>query len=282
MATEAQIEANQANAQKSTGPRTPEGKAIVAQNAVKHGLRAQEVVIKGEDPQEFELYRQGMLGELAPAGHTESALAERIVGLSWRLRRAERLQGAAVETLAVEKKKWVWSKEDNQYVILQATKPGAAVPGSEEEARAVDRRIVLDFGETRIFDRLLVYDQRIEYCLCRMMAELRRVQERRQAGAAVPGTGTRAAVRDTHPADLSRAGQDRPGRRSGPVRKVPPLDLALENLLADITALEGKRAAALMNRPAERSCQTKRAPSKAGAIQQVLNPARSKGAARPE
>ena len=33
MATEAQIEANRANAQKSTGPRTPEGKAAVAQNA---------------------------------------------------------------------------------------------------------------------------------------------------------------------------------------------------------------------------------------------------------
>ncbi len=67
MTTEAQISANRSNAHKSTGPRTPEGKAVVAQNAIKHGLLAQDVIIKGEDPGQFELYRDGMLAELAPA-----------------------------------------------------------------------------------------------------------------------------------------------------------------------------------------------------------------------
>ena len=92
MTSTAQVEANRANAQKSTGPRTPEGKAVAAQNAVRHGLLAKEVVVKGEDPGEFELYRQQMLEELAPVGLMEETLAQRIVGLSWRLRRAERLQ----------------------------------------------------------------------------------------------------------------------------------------------------------------------------------------------
>ena len=55
MASEAQIKANRENAQKSTGPRTEEGKAVVAQNAVKHGLWARQAVIKEEDPAEFEL-----------------------------------------------------------------------------------------------------------------------------------------------------------------------------------------------------------------------------------
>ncbi|MCX5643478.1 MAG: hypothetical protein NTZ17_02160 [Phycisphaerae bacterium] len=72
----------------------PEGKTTVAQNAVKHGLLAQEVVIKGEDPGEFEFYRDQMLGELAPVGQVEAMLAARVVSLSWRLQRAERLQGA--------------------------------------------------------------------------------------------------------------------------------------------------------------------------------------------
>ena len=99
MASAAQVLANRSNAQKSTGPRTPEGKAVVSQNAVKHGLLAKEVVIKGEDPGEFEFYRDQMLGELAPVGSVESMLAERVVSLSWRLQRAERLQSAAFDAL---------------------------------------------------------------------------------------------------------------------------------------------------------------------------------------
>ena len=62
MASDAQIVANRLNAQKSTGPRTAEGKAVVSQNAVKHGLLARQAVIVGEDPGEFEFYREQMLG----------------------------------------------------------------------------------------------------------------------------------------------------------------------------------------------------------------------------
>lgn len=40
---------NVANAQKSTGPKSPEGKARCAQNARKHGILANEVVVKGGD-----------------------------------------------------------------------------------------------------------------------------------------------------------------------------------------------------------------------------------------
>ena len=53
MSTPAQIQANRQNAQKSTGPRTPQGKAVVAQNALKHGLLARQAVIVGEDQGQF-------------------------------------------------------------------------------------------------------------------------------------------------------------------------------------------------------------------------------------
>ena len=45
MATEAQILPNPRNAQKSTGPRTPEGRVAISQNAVKHALSARQVAI---------------------------------------------------------------------------------------------------------------------------------------------------------------------------------------------------------------------------------------------
>ena len=53
MATLKQFEANRRNAQKSTGPKTPEGKSAVSMNALRHGLRARSVVLPGEDRAEF-------------------------------------------------------------------------------------------------------------------------------------------------------------------------------------------------------------------------------------
>ena len=97
MATEAQINANKENSQKSTGPRTAKGKKAVSQNAVKHGFFMREVVVKDEDQAAFDRYREAMLAEMGPAGVMESSLAERIVSLAWRLRRAERMQDQALK-----------------------------------------------------------------------------------------------------------------------------------------------------------------------------------------
>ncbi len=49
MTSDKQLRANQRNALKSTGPRTPEGKAAIRRNALKHGLLSQEVLLPGED-----------------------------------------------------------------------------------------------------------------------------------------------------------------------------------------------------------------------------------------
>ncbi|HUB80305.1 MAG TPA: hypothetical protein VMB03_15990, partial [Bryobacteraceae bacterium] len=53
MATQAQIDANRLNAQKSTGPRSLEGKAASRFNALKHAASAKSLVIPGEDEAEF-------------------------------------------------------------------------------------------------------------------------------------------------------------------------------------------------------------------------------------
>jgi hypothetical protein len=63
------------------------------------GCWREEAVIQGEDPAEFEGYRDRMLEELAPVGWIETMLADRAAGLAWRLRRAERLQNAAFVAL---------------------------------------------------------------------------------------------------------------------------------------------------------------------------------------
>ena len=88
----AQIEANRRNARKSTGPKTPAGKAVAKLNALKHGILSREVVVQGwkirESPSEFDLLRQQFLGQYAPVGPVEEMLVDRIVSTCWRLRRA--------------------------------------------------------------------------------------------------------------------------------------------------------------------------------------------------
>ena len=58
--SEAKLEANRRNAQKSTGPRTEAGKKRSSLNAVTHGLRAETLVLLDEDPQVLEDRRDGL------------------------------------------------------------------------------------------------------------------------------------------------------------------------------------------------------------------------------
>ena len=84
--------ANQANALKSTGPRSAEGKAKVRFNAVIHGLRAETVVLPHEDADEFEAMRQGWIEDWKPQTETRLALVERAVAGAWRLRRCVKVE----------------------------------------------------------------------------------------------------------------------------------------------------------------------------------------------
>jgi hypothetical protein len=92
MSSREQVDANQRNGALSQGPKTPEGKAASAQNARKHGLLSQGVLLPNEDKGEFDRFAQSLHGEMDPQGELEHALVVRIVGLLWRLRRAGKLE----------------------------------------------------------------------------------------------------------------------------------------------------------------------------------------------
>ena len=94
MATERQIAANRLNAEHSTGPKTPEGKAAVRSNAVTHGLRSHDGLLPGESLEDFSDLRTRVFAELAPDSAVEIELAERIASLLWRLRRVPAFEAA--------------------------------------------------------------------------------------------------------------------------------------------------------------------------------------------
>src|ERR1700687_2541118 len=78
---------NRDNAQHSTGPRTPEGKARSAQNALTHGLTSRTAVLPSEDPAAFELHCQKLKDEYQPKTATEVQLVQELADTSWRLNR---------------------------------------------------------------------------------------------------------------------------------------------------------------------------------------------------
>jgi hypothetical protein len=96
MASNAQLAANRTNALHSTGPRTADGKAAAARNATRHGIFAVVPVLTaaGETTEEWERHRVGVFDSLAPVGHLEVTLAERVALLLWRLARVARYEAA--------------------------------------------------------------------------------------------------------------------------------------------------------------------------------------------
>jgi hypothetical protein len=93
MATEAQIAANRANAQRSTGPRTEAGKQAVAQNRLEHGLSGGAFrLLPWESAEEFEALQAGLRAEHQPETVTEQLLVDRLAEHEWLRRRAGYLQ----------------------------------------------------------------------------------------------------------------------------------------------------------------------------------------------
>jgi hypothetical protein len=92
MTTLAQTEANQRNASRSTGPRSPQGKANSRLNAIKHGLRAEQVVLPTEDADEFRMHCMDWDEDWKPTTATRRHLVERLAVVSWRMRRCVRVE----------------------------------------------------------------------------------------------------------------------------------------------------------------------------------------------
>ena len=92
MTSDRQLRANRQNALKSTGPKTPDGKAAVRHNALKHGLLSQEILVPGEDGAALEELGENLRAELEPVGALENLLVDQIIAAYWRLRRLGRVE----------------------------------------------------------------------------------------------------------------------------------------------------------------------------------------------
>lgn len=155
MTTIAKMKANQRNALKSTGPKTPAGKSIAARNAMKHGLLSREVLLWEEDRSAFRALAVSLCETLQPEGALEILLVDRIVAAVWRLRRIQ-----VIETDLCE-------RDNGRFETLGV-------------------RFIQDCLNSQSFLKLSRYEVAIERGLFRALHELERLQTRRSGGDVPP------------------------------------------------------------------------------------------------
>ncbi|MGH6899447.1 MAG: hypothetical protein ACREJ5_23335 [Geminicoccaceae bacterium] len=180
-ASDARAEASRRNGARSRGPKTPEGKARSARNALKHGLRAQKhVVLADEDAAGFAALEAALADEMAPQGVLQRILVGRIARAAWRLDRAERLE---VELFA------------ERLLSIRDGGPGLA--------------LIRDGNGTRSFETLLRYRGAATAELMRSLRTLKALQ----AEAPLPVEPAAGAARAFAPRWKGRrASADRPAR----------------------------------------------------------------------
>ena len=83
-----QIDANRRNALRSTGPKTDDGKQRASQNAVRHGLTAETVIVPLEDADDYQAFELAVTADYETETAVERELVLRLASLLWRLPRA--------------------------------------------------------------------------------------------------------------------------------------------------------------------------------------------------
>ena len=82
MPTMSQIAANRRNARSSRGPKTDAGKAVAAQNSLRHGLLSQEAILPGENASDYADFADKLYVELQPSENWSLRLSDESVGFS--------------------------------------------------------------------------------------------------------------------------------------------------------------------------------------------------------
>jgi hypothetical protein len=174
------IESNRRNSQKSTGPKTATGKKRVSMNAIKHGFYSKWLLVQhqdgGENQAEYDELYAGIVEDYQPVGWHEEDLVDKIAAWSWRLRRALRYEsGQITRALSEHSYELQQSKADD---LAESESP----PSSNPEMDAMTDHLFLP--EKDELEKMLRYEAMINRQLNHALAELERLQARRNGGPA--------------------------------------------------------------------------------------------------
>ena len=218
MVSRRQAGANRRNAQVSTGPKTPAGKAVSRWNALRHGLRAEAVLLPDEESDEHRAFVEALVGELRPAGEMEAVLVDRIVTSAWRLRRVARVEAGLfvrnhydlLVERGEEKARSFERDELNEFAAsinpttitdekahAQALQEaGKAELMRDSDANATGAAFAHD--EADVLTKLTRYETSLERSLYKALHELQRLQAARAGGMVVAPVAMDVSVDASH------------------------------------------------------------------------------------
>lgn len=205
MATRKQIESNRKNALVSTGPVTSEGKALVSQNAVKHGIFAKDMLITTgdgkEDAREYQELLDGLVLSLHPSGQMECLLVEKIAADYWRLRRVLRFETGSIRKFLdtaindyYEKADYFGNREhktndeiDEEIAKAQDkqdkdTQKRIAALERQKHKNQLAEEVVLKIGSlpaADTYEKVIKYEKAVQRSILQNLALLKRLQSMR-------------------------------------------------------------------------------------------------------
>ncbi len=182
MITKKQTEANKANAKKSTGPKTEEGKVISKMNAVTYGFLAECALMSTEDADEFEALRAMLLKVFKPYGKYEEVLVDQLLDLFWRLRRLLTIEGeilvyaryAIRHDIAKSAKLWALGMDDPLDAAGEAHAAKAKMQQAED---SLGGAFLYDLKNGDSLSKLARHETRIRNEIRKIVADLQKRQE---------------------------------------------------------------------------------------------------------
>jgi hypothetical protein len=156
-----QLQANRANAQKSTGPRTEEGKRRSRLNGLRHGLTGQVSIMTDENRAAHDAFCNPIIARLAADGPLEMQLAHLIAQDHWRLNRIQ-------------------SIEDGLFVLGQS-RPINQVDSGAPQADVALAEAMTFMRQAKEILLLTLYETRINRNIRKNMEQLRELQSERRA-----------------------------------------------------------------------------------------------------
>jgi len=151
MTNDSQLQANRANAQHSTGPRTDEGKAASSRNALTNGLFTTRDFVQPGEEAEFDEMAATFRAELSPQTLLEQTYVTAIISATWRLRRCSKVEagmggffgldlmedrvGLPIQT-SVDR-----ARTQSFNILRRSTVPGRMTKAQSDEAKAIARKI---------------------------------------------------------------------------------------------------------------------------------------------